>query len=154
MAILVQCDWFRVWPTYTEKKDSSVQASCVHLSPPLNFELKSSAKSKVLFALLCFSSSGGLNLPWGLWIACWEKLFRTWKWAKRWFHDLLMSSKAMLPKVWFANNGGTCELVKMQILKPNPRLTESEFLGRWAQTSVFSHRSLSRDPLPLWGSVI
>lgn len=43
-----------------------------------------------------------------------------------------MSSKAMLPKVWFANNGGTCELVKMQILKPNPRLTESEFLGRWA----------------------
>lgn len=42
-----------------------MQVSCVHLGLPLDSELKSSAKSTVLFALLCFSSSGGLGLPWG-----------------------------------------------------------------------------------------
>lgn len=128
MAILVQRDWFRVWPAYTEKKDSSVQASCVHLGPPLNFELKSSAKSKVLFALLCFSSSGGLDLPWGLWVECWEKLFKTCKWAKWWLHDLLVSSKAMLPKVWFAN-GGTMNLLKCRFSGPAQDLLNLNFWG-------------------------
>lgn len=41
-----------------------------------------------------------------------KKVIQNLEVSKMMTHDLLMSFKAMLPKVWFAN-GGTSELVKI-----------------------------------------